>query len=146
MNKTIKYFIFFSIIFFISIKLSNSSNIIVFNSDNYISGHIAINSKGDMLIEYSVNGKRLFYGLKQNGKYFFNNNPILEKPINYAEGTFRYESKNIFVNINNKEYLFTIGSYTSVVELWDFNDVNNITYDIKLTSEFLGHQMFSFVL
>ena len=37
----------------------------------YRAGHFAMNTKGDMIIEYSYLQYRLFYGLKNNGKLFF---------------------------------------------------------------------------
>ena len=39
----------------------------------YRAGHFAINTKGDLIVEYSSNQYRLFYGLKKNGKFFFPN-------------------------------------------------------------------------
>ena len=66
-----------------------------------------------MIIEYSYDKSRLFYGLKKDGNYFFGNSPI--KVIEYIysdEGlSSRYESNNIFVSTQNdnskeKEYLF----------------------------------------
>lgn len=41
----------------------------IFNIEYYRSGHFAINKNGDMIVEYSFNSSRLFYGLKNDGKY-----------------------------------------------------------------------------
>ena len=82
------------------------SDIIVFNSKNYRAGHFAFNSQGDMIIEYSKNKDRLFYGLKSDGKYYFKDdsqNKVPTKEITLEYGTNdvkRYEAKNIFVTID----------------------------------------------
>ena len=49
------------------------NNIKIFEMDGkyYRSGHFAINTKGDLIIEYSYEQFRLFYGLKKIGNYFF---------------------------------------------------------------------------
>ena len=52
------------------IYLSNSnnfnlSNFLIFNSTKYRAGSFAFNSNGDIIIEYSYNNSRLFYGLKK---------------------------------------------------------------------------------
>ena len=47
------------------------NNILIFNSKTYRAGQFAKNKYGDIVIEYSSEASRLFYGLKQNGEYFF---------------------------------------------------------------------------
>ena len=49
------------------------THIVYFNLENrqYRAGHFAMNSKGDMIIEYSYNQYRLFYGLRGNGTLYF---------------------------------------------------------------------------
>ena len=97
-----------------------------------------MNSKGDMIIEYSYNSSRLFYGLKKDGKYYFpeiTREIVLESDTVHTDlGYFgRFESVNTFVsfvdNINKeKEYLLSISSYRTVLELHDFeNNCYNIT-------------------
>lgn len=56
-----------------TININNNcfNEIILFNNKNYRSGHFAINNKGDMIVEYSDERSRLFYGLKKNVRYFF---------------------------------------------------------------------------
>ena len=105
-----------------------------------------------MVVEYSKDNYRLFYGLKANGKYYFKDdsqNEISTKEMTFTNDNIteanRYEAKNIFVTFNSKEYLFSIATYTSVVELIDLNEGNNITYKIKIHSNFLNEQIFSFV-
>ena len=124
------------------IKTQWINNILIFNDMNYWSGEFAVNDDGDMIIEYSSNGSaRLFYGLKNDGSYYFNDDTTHTKIIN-IENSYRYESKNIFIYINNKQYLFSTGTSTSVSELYDLENID--TYSIKTTSDFLGFQIFSF--
>ena len=75
------------------------------NSKKYRAGPFAFNSNGDMIVEYSVDNSRLFYGLKSNGKYYFKDssqNGIPSKEITYNyDSANRYESKNIFVSVED---------------------------------------------
>ena len=75
------------------------NNILVFDSKKYRSGNLAINSKGDMIAEYSREKYRLFYGLDKDGLYYFtdkDNNEIHTKEIiiTNSDSTYfgRYES------------------------------------------------------
>ena len=144
-NNTIIYFIL------IQILLYNCSDIIIFNSKNYRSGHFAFNSQGDMIIEYSVKKDRLFYCLKSDGKYYFTDNsqnkvPTKEMTLEYNNNDVnRFEAKNIFVSIDSKEYLLSIAVYISVVELFDLNDGNNIIYKINMPVNFIGTKIYSYV-
>ena len=124
------------------IKTQWINNILIFNESNYWSGEFAVNDDGDMIIEYSSKGfERLFYGLKNDGSYYFNNDSNHTKIIN-IESSYRFESKNIFIYINNKQYLFSIGTFISVSELYDLENID--AYSIKGTSEFLGFEIFSY--
>ena len=71
----LKYIIFIITYYIIFIQLNiiycDDLHFIEFNSKNYIGGSFAFNLNGDMIIEYSYNKYRLFYGLKQNGKSYF---------------------------------------------------------------------------
>ena len=156
-NFEIIKFIQFKLFFFFLIEISLESNninytMIEFSSKSYKAGHFAFNSNGDMIIEYSSDHNRLFYGLKNNGKPYFKNdegNEIYSKEIeiiNYnrsiIRNTDRHDSKNIFVSINNKEYLFSISSYEGIVEL---HDIDNGSYIFRNTSEFLGKNIYSYI-
>ena len=79
-----------------------------------------------------------FYGLKQKGRYYFNDTNGDHSPtkeitiINNEEHstTKRYESKNIFISLSydinaNKQYLFSTSSYTTVSELYDIDNLKN---------------------
>ena len=95
-----------------------------------------MNSKGDIIIEYSYDQYRLFYGLKGNGKNYF---PEGTKEIEITSDTItssyirRYESINFFVSFKDdinklKEYLMSISSYVTILEIHDFeNDIYNIS-------------------
>ena len=111
-----------------------------------------MNSKGDMIIEYSYNQYRLFYGLKKNGKYYF---PEIIKEIEIKSDSIdstllnRYESVNSFVSLVNdfnkeKEYLLSISSYKTILELHDFE--NNI-YEIAKAENFFhsSEGIFSYI-
>ena len=104
------------------------NNLLIFNNKKYRAGHFATKKNGDLIIEFSednhrFNCSRLFYGLKRDGQYYFDNNmPTYE--LNITGGNIvnvgRYESRNLFVSLENddgNEYLFSVSSYHSVVEL-----------------------------
>ena len=91
------------------------NNIKIFEMDGkyYRSGHFAINTKGDLIIEYSYEQFRLFYGLKKNWELFFPNETkeieIISDGNIDPEIIRRYESINSFVSLKNdtnkeKEY------------------------------------------
>ena len=53
-----------------------------------------------MIIEYFYQNKRLFYGLKKNGKYYFKENGIYipTKSLIIDNNPYlRYESRNLFI-------------------------------------------------
>ena len=81
--------IILSLILLLFLKISLISclhqNILVFNSTNYRAGHSAFSSSGDLIIEYSYQKQRLFFGLKNNGKHYFK-----EKCYLYTNKIFYY--------------------------------------------------------
>ena len=112
------------------------NDLIIFNLEDkyYRAGHFAMNTKGDMIIEYSYLQYRLFYGLKKDGKLYY---PEIIKEIEIANDTVasdsirRYESINLFVSAVNdcnktKEYLMSLSSWITILELYDLenNDYN----------------------
>ena len=131
------------------IKIQWLNNILVFyDGINYRAGNFAINKGGDLIIEYSKENKRLLYGLKKDGSYYFNNTDyknINSKIINIDNSITanRYESKNLFIYTNDendsKEYLFSTGTY-SVTELID---IENNKYQIFNTSLMMKDFFFS---
>ena len=143
------YCLLFLFLFLISSVNSDEIKKFEFNTQNYRAGRFAFNSNGDMIIEYSCNNYRLFFGLKKNGKYFFKdeeNNEILTKEIkieNRGDDNQRYESQNIFISISaDKQYLFSISTFISITELYDFETGENL---FESTNNFLGNIIFSFI-
>ena len=129
------------------------NEVLTFNQKNYRAGHFAINNKGDMVAEFSDNyNSRLFYGLKKNGRSFFDTDSNI-KEIEISENSEttgeypRYESNNIFVYLEddiNKEkgYLFSTSSWVSVTEL---HDLENDNYTIITTKDFFSKQIHGYV-
>ena len=120
------------------------TNIIYFNLENkeYRAGHFAMNSKGDIIIEYSYDQYRLFYGLRGNGTLYFSEGTkeieIISDTIN-SNILKRYESINFFVSfmddINKEnEYLMNISSYITILELHDFQ---NDQYSLREATNFV---------
>ena len=136
------------------IKTQWLNNIILFNDYKYRFCCFSINSKGDMIAEYSTeekNGIRLFYGLKQDGNYFFKNSNDINFPtkiitIKDKDGNFsiRYESNSLFVSVNNitdtNEYLIGISLYYGNVELFNFESNNESFIE---TQDFTGYVIYS---
>ena len=92
---------------------------------------------------------RLFYGLNKNGRNYFPDNSFI-KLINVncdEEVCSRFESNNIIVKIFNstintvKEYILSISSYITVIELYDIETFN---FKIMNSIKYLQHQVFSF--
>ena len=126
--KNIFFFQIFKELIFIQIYLSicSNKNILIFNSSHYISGHAAFTSNGDMIIDYSYGNKRLFYGLKKNGKNYFDENEGSNSTKMITVGEIDdecYQARNIFISLNNsdgnKQYLFSISSKSNTIELFD---------------------------
>ena len=125
------------------------NNIFKFDHKNYQSNNFARNKNGDLVLEFSedneISSSRLFYGLTKDGRYLFSNessysnefNVVIEEETFY-DNDFYYldkikKSKNLFISIKNSpingnQYLFSINSYNSMVELYDLNNDNNNYY------------------
>ena len=129
------------------IKTQWLNDIILFNSEKFRYGSFAINSKQDMIFECSpkeATGKRLFYWLKKDGSFYFENEEgekVPTKIITVKDGDFfpiRYESANFFVllkNGNGKECLISISLWEGYTEYYDFeeNEVSFV-YTIDFTN------------
>ena len=143
-----EYFLFFLILFeIIKTTLVDNFSMEIFDEKNYMKGQFAVNSKGDIIIEYSIEGSRLFYGIKKNGKGFFNGKYIKKLQLN---NKVRYESQNIFISLNNNndnniEYLLNFGANDTAVELFNFEENIDQNYIIKTPNEVLGNSIFSYV-
>ena len=150
------FFVLIKFIYCDNCKISNSlintecfNNILIFNKKTYRAGSFATNKNGDIIIEYSTAASRLFFGLKQNGDYYFksdNHTKEIEEIRGYNNIYGRYESENIFVSLEDdinkdKEYLFSVSTYISLTELYDFESNN---YEVSETQNFIGKQIYSF--
>ena len=135
-------------------QISNSdcfNDIIQFDQDKYRAGHACVTKEGDLLIEYSIDDDssiRLFYGLKSNGRNYFDGNSFIKIiELGDDEGVRpRYESMNRLIKINDgtnndKEYLLSISTYRTLVELYDLSTFNFVK---RNSIQYIGHQIFSF--
>ena len=124
----------------------------LFTSKNYRAGHFAFNSNGDMIIEYSYKKFRLFFGVKKNGRPFFKDYLGNESFIKKIEITKnydcydRYETKNIFVSLNNgenKQFLFSTGA-DSITEI---HSINSEEYNIEIenTKKFFNYEIHTYL-
>ena len=146
-KKFVIIILFYSMVFQLSIgKVQNGNYLVeIFDSQQYMKGQFAKNLNGDMIIEFSSEGHRLFYGLRENGKGFFDGNYIKEI---YLDNQKRYESKNLFITTNssddNTQYLFSFGSNITVVELYDIEkDISQSgNYVTDITSNVLGNSIY----
>ena len=132
------------------------NNVLIFNNKKYRAGHFVTFQNKDMIVEFSDDGdstdgySRIFYGLKANGRYYFpNESPTLEiENIGNIGGTHgRYESLNLIVvtedDLNKEnEFIFSTSSYNSLTELYI---IKNKTYIYTKTSDFMGHEIYSFI-
>ena len=130
----------------------------VLKFENYQLNNLAQNNKGDFIIEFTGKAEnvgnsnsRIFYGLTKDENYFFPDEStyIRKFDINYDEGINDENpfieldsSKNLFVSIKNadsieNQYLFSINSLNSMVELYDLNNNDN-KYHIWSFSEFFN--------
>ena len=145
-----EYFLFFLLLFEIAKTAEvDNYNMEIFDENNYMKGQFAVNSKGDVIIEYSDNDLRLFYGIKKNGKGFFFWEYIKKLQLN---NNVRYESENIFISLKNSnnddiQYLLNFGANDTAVELFNFegNIGQSENYIIKTPNEVLGNSIFSYV-
>ena len=125
------------------IKSQNLTNIIYIGDFKFRYVNFASYSNGDMVFETTSNSelnKRIFYGLKQNGRPLFkdkNNGdeiPFYSKKTN-NEAKFESESLVIKHSLNGKEYYLSISKEDCYTELFDFE---NDEYFSKTTSLFVS--------
>jgi len=123
----------------------NCFNNLIKIKNYYRAAQFATNKEGNMIIEYSndrsgMHQYRLFYGLKKNGRnYFENDNAYKIFQIETTESTKgRYEARNMFVYLQDdinrdKQYLFSTSSYDTITEL---HDIEQGSYKVKGTLSF----------
>ena len=112
------------------IKTQFPNKIIIIGEEKFRYINFVTLSNGDMIIETSpfpANNKRIFYGLKNNGRYYFyNRNRKEETPFKYLIADemeeYKYESGNSIIINNGKEYIVNIGRLSSYTELFDFDN------------------------
>lgn len=121
------------------------NNIFIFNDENYGYGSFASNENGDMILEYSYTNKRLFFGLRNNGDFYFGNQPTKKIEIENEDIYIRNHSKLIFVadNDNQKKYLFNTGFEKTTTELFD---LENFSYKVYNTTDYFGREIFAYII
>ena len=85
----------------------------------------------DLIIEtspYPGNNQRLFYGLKSDGRYYYENQRYDIKTNNE-----RVDAFTTLINLENKEYILSISCKDGMTELFDI-EKNSIVFS-KLTSK-----------
>ena len=118
------------------VKTQYLNDIIIFGEKGFMYiDFITLESK-DMIIVTSSseqeNEKKIFYGLKENGEYFFNDE---ESPFYSLPSTdIKVESANSIFTKNGKEYFLSIGRLESETEIYDFE--NKIIYHEKSSNLF----------
>ena len=109
------------------------------------------NSNGDMIIDISSdvaeNKQRIFFGLKRNGRFYFYENGK-ETPFRTFISTLsraKMISESLFIQLstdddnNGKEYLFSMSTGSSNVELYDIESENGIVSG-ELSLTFLNNK------
>ena len=97
-------------------------------------------SNGDLILETSSfppNNKRIFFGLKNNGRFYFKNETNEETPFYFLiadnENESKFESGNSIIISDGKEYFLSIGRLDTYTELFDFENnkiISNKTLDL----------------
>ena len=132
------------------------NDIILLNSYKFRYNNWALNSNGDLFLETSSQDNkeiRLFYGLKKNGDFYFENErnekiPSKEMVLKDGDNPInRFESQIYFISLNNSEtedndeYLISISNEKiGYTELYDFKN-DNVTYN--LSKHFVRNIIFS---
>ena len=122
---------------------------IIFNDSNWRAGHAATNKNNVTIVEFSLDNEdsksRIFYGLKQNGRYYFKDGfkKIDTMSCDGCSTNYRgrFESRNLFVSLYNnsaKQYLFSMSSYKSLTELINIDAGDNFDYHAWDTLTFFG--------
>ena len=142
-NLFLTIFLFFILFqrYFQALNDKLQTNLIEVGEKNFRYLTFASYSNGDMILSitaYPKNEKRIFYGLKKNGRPFFNNNESYYYSINSnisAINESKYVSDSIVIKLsgnenNGKEYLISSGNKD--IEIYDFE--NNKIYKKPMTT------------
>ena len=125
------------------------NNIIVIGDQSYRYINFGTYSNGDMVIEstcYPGKTKRMFYGLKQNGRPFFINKNNNEETPYYSVnvegqdellGNFEAEGIIIKDSNNGKEYFFSVSKLGCYAEIFDFDNDKVYYKKVSVFSSYL---------
>jgi len=117
-----------------TIKTQWLNNINVISEKYYRYINIGSYSNGDMVIEttsFPGTTKRIFYGLKHNGRPFFRDNITNEETFFYSKEvigeettTGQYESATIIIKHSNtgKEYFLSVSKMSCYAEMFDLDN------------------------
>ena len=117
-----------------TVKTQWLNNINVISDRNYRYINIASSSNGDMIIgttSYPGTTKRIFYGLKQNGRPFFKDKETNEETFHYSKEVVgedysegKYESESIIIKHSNtgKEYFLSVSKMSCYAEMFDLDN------------------------
>ena len=139
------------------VKIQYLSNLIILGSKNYSYININSNKNGDLVIlttKFTGTGERLFYGLKENGRFLFKNNNSDEYPylifnISGEEtgDQQKFESESFFIQLSNSdnsidgnEYYLSVAKADQYTEIFDFENENN---NFKRTRLFFENEIYS---
>ena len=141
------------------VKVQYLSNLIILGSKNYRYININSNKNGDLVIlttKFEGTGERLFYGLKENGRFLFKNENSNEYPylifnISGEEtgDQQKFESESFFIQLSNSdksidgnEYYLSMAKGDQYTEMFDFeNESENNNF--KRTQQFFGEEIYS---
>ena len=123
------------------IKIKWITNIIPFGDKNFNYVKIAYFSNNDMIAitTSDSSNKRMFYGLKENGRYYFTQNSNETPYYTFEIDNAARKEAELFViklNDNGKEYLVSFANGNGYAELYDFE--NKVFY-IKKTSDIFSN-------
>ena len=124
------------------------NDVIHFSHAKWRAGHACNTLKGELFVEFSVDEsndesqskRRLLYGLKKNGRYYFPDEPVYKEITFDNEKKGRFESRNILVSLKDdtsksKQYLFSMSTYISLTEMIDIENEQHYAF---VTNEFLS--------
>ena len=155
MNYKIFYFCFLKhfLFLFLSrnfVNLSSINKIIRIGDHNFRYIHFSYFSNGDMIIDtsaYPISQERRFFGLKTNGRFFFDNEetPYCSINVDHDKGRIEGESYRITIksdniDYNGKEVILGISKAADEVHYVEIYDLDNKTLMAKyLTTEKFGN-------
>ena len=139
------------------VKIQYISNLIIMGSKDYRYINIASDESNNMVIQTSKfegSGDRLFYGLKNNGRFIFMNGENESPYLSYiitgeaTEKQQRFEGESCFIklcdsnypSIDEKNYFLSIAKADQYTELFDFE---SLEYTVKSSINFIGNEIYS---